>query len=647
MSQSRASSGLRQHSRCATHGAPKNTSRQSSAAVTPGKSACPRFVAHTENSWHRVWWIRCVAVLALLFIVSPVLATDDASPADVSVSTATNSGLSLMTELDSATSIDDESFSSDASTSEESSSDESDGGGIGIVGAFSGISSFTPNSSGAALSLNSNLTSLVWLSQNAASSLLSATTEGDITAACAFYNQDGSIAKAYFGGNFISINSTNAGYVAGVDSNGNVDSMLGGVNEPVNALFCDDDTQLVYVGGNFTSTVAGLTTNIATMSSSSTGALAIYNSTQGAWQTLSFHGLDGPVFDFAKMHDSVYAVGAFAATVDNASYVPLDTQPINLSACTITGGNNAETDGFSDPRNIICTTGTDSAGNTWLMRDLLTGFYRIDFPFKTTPTILRLMNTLYQGRGTKAIRIEAAENNQVLTMAYLDPSTKSEVFCTQSCPLLQNYDWQDFRFVDDEATLSNITGIMINIVDWYGMGGDARVYADNTFNGSPCSTQAIMPSSTSTGGWVNTSPASYHGTYLTLTVNTSDLQLESTQNASLTMVPDVPESGFYNVYMSIPGCQNTNTCINRSTARVAIVMDNMLTLIATVGQHNLVDQDVLIHRGYAPASSTAFSPYLTVSIDTDAEVSDQATSVEVVVDYFRFERDTSYTNLNG
>ncbi|KAJ2397522.1 hypothetical protein GGI23_003503, partial [Coemansia sp. RSA 2559] len=156
-----------------------------------------------------------------------------------------------------------------------------------------------------------------------------------------------------------------------------------------------------------------------------------------------------------------------------------------------------------------------------------------------------------------------------------------------------------------------------------------------------------MPSSTSTGGWVSTTPASYRGTYLTLTVNTSDLQRESTQNASLTMVPDVPESGFYNVYMAIPGCQNTNTCINRSNAKVTIVMDNMHTLITTVGQHNLVDQDVHIYRGYAPASSTAFSPYLTVSIDTGAEVNAQAASVEVVVDYFRFERDTSYTNLNG
>ncbi|KAJ2506426.1 hypothetical protein H4217_009023, partial [Coemansia sp. RSA 1939] len=347
------------------------------------------------------------------------------------------------------------------------------------------------------------------------------------------------------------------------------------------------------------------------------------------------------------MHESVYAVGAFSSTVDSSSHAALDTQPVNLNACTVTGGNSAEIDGFSDPKNIICTSDTESAGNTWLMRDKLTGYYRIDFPFKITPTILWLMNTRYNGRGTKAIRIEAAQNNQVLQMSYIDPSTNAEVFCTQSCPLLHTYEWQAFRFVDNEETLSNITGIIINIIDWYGMGGDARVYADNAFNRPPCNLKPMLASSAYTGDWTETSPSSYHGSYLTLSVNKNDLQLESTQNASLTMVPIVPESGFYKVYMSIPGCQNTNTCQSRSTARVAIVMDSMHTLIATVSQRNSVDQDVLIHRGYAPASSNGFSPYLTVSIDTDAEVDDQATSVEVVVDNFRFERDTSYTNLNG
>ncbi|KAJ1999894.1 hypothetical protein H4R26_004867 [Coemansia thaxteri] len=357
------------------------------------------------------------------------------------------------------------------------------------------------------------------------------------------------------------------------------------------------------------------------------------------------------------MQSNIYAVGAFSSTVDNSTYSELNAQPVNLAACTITGGNNAETTGFSDPRNIICTSGFDSPGKTWLMRDLLTGFYRIDFPFRTTPSLLRLINTMYQGRGTKAIRIEAASTNQVLTMSYLDPVTKSEQFCTQSCPVPLNYAWQEYRFVDSDATLANITGVMINIVDWYGMGGgfnkielyqrDPRVYADDNFNNSPCGNGAFRPSSSSTGDWKPTSPASYHGTYSTLTVAKADIGSAQARAASMRVAPFIPDPGFYRIYMMVPGCQNTNTCIQRSNAKVSLSMTHKRTVIASVNQRKLVDEELEVYSGYLPGSSQAFSMTITISMDPDGFVDPQAPSIEIVADYFRFERITSYTNLNG
>ncbi|KAI9502916.1 hypothetical protein BX070DRAFT_235320 [Coemansia spiralis] len=474
MPQNRAGAGLRPHSNHTTHANSCHRGRRlpatSTTAQTNHSVADSRLPSRLLVPKPRKYaWLQYVVVLVFLFIASPVLAAES-SLNSIELESSSISDAEFSTSLTNVDVVETDDALSEESVSE-SADKNNEEGGIGIVGAFSGISSFTPNSNGAALSLDANLTSVVSLSQDAASLLASATTDGDILAACAFYNSDGSIAKAFFGGSFSMLNSTTAGYVAGVDFNGNIDSMLGGVNNMVNALFCDQDTQLVYVGGNFSSTAAGRTTSIATMLSSSTGALATYNASKGVWQDLTFHGLNGPVFDFTKMQNNVYAVGAFSATVDNASYVALDTQPINLSVCTITGGNNAETAGFSDPRNVICTNGADSSGNTWLMRDLLTGFYRIDFPFKTTPSILRLMNTMYEGRGTKTIRIEAAENNQVLQMAYLDPITKAAKICSQTCPILHNYEWQEFWFYDNDETLGNITGITINIAEWYGMGG--------------------------------------------------------------------------------------------------------------------------------------------------------------------------------
>ncbi|KAJ1934206.1 hypothetical protein FBU59_005774, partial [Linderina macrospora] len=291
------------------------------------------------------------------------------------------------------------------------------------------------------------------------------------------------------------------------------------------------------------------------------------------------------------------------------------------------------------------------------MRDKLTGFFRIDFPFRTTPSLLRLMNTMYNGRGTKSFRVEAASTNLALRMAYVDSSIGAEVICVQSCPLAHDYSWQDFRFADDSDTVANLTGINIIITGWYGEGGgfnkvelyqrDSRVYADSSFNGSPCSQSGIQPTSNMVGDWKSTSPSSYHGTYRTLTVNVNDVNSATTQNSQVRLYPNIPEAGFYNIYMMIPGCENTNTCIRRASAKVSLGMTRSQEVVATVGQHNFADQEILVYTGYTPASSSNFTLSVSVGLVSDAKVSRQATQVEVVVDYFRFERITSYTDLRG
>ncbi|KAJ2709882.1 hypothetical protein H4R19_004024, partial [Coemansia spiralis] len=545
---------------------------------------------------HRVW-LRCAAALALIALATPALAAGaaDGPPAlavPVLAAAVTpgpaRDGTFGLPDPRNSLSPDDESSSIGSTDSDGESSSARDSaakGNIGIVGTFNGVSSFSPNSPGGALALDSNRTSVVALSQTAASLLTAASSEGQVTAACALYTKSGELSKAYFGGTVSKLNNTIVGYVFGLGADGRFDAMASGVNGPVNALYCDGETGLVYVGGNFSSTAAGLTGSVSTMRSSSTGGLAVYAPAKGAWQTLPFHGVDGPVFDFAKLDDSIYAVGAFSQTVDNSTHTALNAQPIDLSASTLTGGNSAEILGFSDPHNIICTTGADSAGNTWLMRDKLPGYYRIDFPFRTVPSLLRLMNTGYQGRGTKAIRVEAAATNQALTLSYIDPITQTETLCTQSCPLRADYSWQEFRIVEvNGAPLDGITGIIVNIVDWYGMGGgfnkielyhkDAQIYAIDGYNGSPCSAQAVRPMAQPTGDWRQTSPASYHGSYLTLTVNRDEVNSTAAQNAVVALVPYVPESGFYTVYMTIPGCQNTNTCAQRTSANVTWLMNS-------------------------------------------------------------------------
>ncbi|KAJ2130162.1 hypothetical protein IW136_005641, partial [Coemansia sp. RSA 678] len=121
---------------------------------------------------------------------------------------------------------------------------------------------------------------------------------------------------------------------------------------------------------------------------------------------------------------------------------------------------------------------------------------------------------------------------------------------------------------------------------------DAEVHAIDDYNSSPCSAQTIRPSSQVTGNWQQTTASSYKGAYLTLSVNRNDIASAAAQSATVTMVPFVPESGFYKLYMSIPGCQNTNTCISRTSAKVTWLMNGKNSIVTTIKQHNLVDDEV-------------------------------------------------------
>ncbi|KAJ2721350.1 hypothetical protein GGI07_004020 [Coemansia sp. Benny D115] len=651
---------------CAEHWARPSSSPPGAGARSPDRRLAPPANALSPTTPRAGSWLRRVAIAGLLVAAaSTALAQDStglqsntatslANSAPVPTPLSTTRGLELALESESDPDSELDSVEEGESESDQELDDE---GGIGIVGGFSGVSSFSPNNSGASLALDSKLSSVVALSQDSAQLLGTFTAEGEITAGCSFYGEDGSAIYSFFGGSITSLNGTTVGYVAGVDANGQVNVMDGGVTGPINALFCDQASQQVFAGGSFTSTVSGMTGGIATRDSDSTGGLAVYSLTEKKWHNLSFHGVDGAVHDFAAMHDDIYAVGEFTSTVDNATHVPLDTQPMNLTACQINGGNSAEIVGFSNPKNTICTLGTESAGNTWLMRDMLTGFFEIVFPFKATPSLLRLMNTRYQGRGTKTFRVEAGENNQVLAMSYLDPETKAGSICTQQCPLAHDYSFQDFHFIDGDVMLANITGVRIIIVEYYGMGGgfnkvelfqkDIRVYSVNRFNGSPCSKMPLNPSAAVTGNWIETKPASYHGTYQTLSVNGADIGSEQTKSAYISLTPYLPEPGFYNVYMSIPGCQNTNTCAQRSTALVTVIMNSKITKNFQVEQKNLEDNEVFITRMYSPQSSNKFSATVYVRLWNGATPQLPATSVELVVDSFRFERDTSFDNLNG
>ncbi|KAJ1808453.1 hypothetical protein LPJ75_004587, partial [Coemansia sp. RSA 2598] len=120
------------------------------------------------------------------------------------------------------------------------------------------------------------------------------------------------------------------------------------------------------------------------------------------------------------------------------------------------------------------------------------------------------------------------------------------------------------------------------------------------------------------------------------------------QNWAITMNPYIPEPGFYKVYMMVPGCQNTNTCQSRGLVDVLLKTNGEVAFDArNLTQNNLLDEEVYIRTVYAPASTDKFRPSVQINLSPYAKVDPQAQRVEAVVDYVRFERVTSFGNLNG
>ncbi|KAI6862129.1 hypothetical protein KC318_g20837, partial [Hortaea werneckii] len=104
-----------------------------------------------------------------------------------------------------------------------------------------------------------------------------------ITTMCPFVQQDGSLAGVVVGGNFTSLGGVEAQGIALWNPNTTEITALPGLSGKVNAVYCDDESGTVYVGGSF-------------MGANSTNALAW---TSG-WNNLPFAGFNGPVTSIAK-----------------------------------------------------------------------------------------------------------------------------------------------------------------------------------------------------------------------------------------------------------------------------------------------------------------------------------------------------------
>ena len=507
-------------------------------------------------------------------------------------------------------------------------------GRVALTGDFDSISLYTyegQNQNG--FSTNGSQALLQQLPNGVFTTLQSS--DAMIMAMCPFVRSNGDLAGVVVGGNFTSLGGIRAAGAALWDPTKNQVVPLPGLQGSVNALYCDQGRDTVYVGGDFTG-------------SNSTNAIAWVG--MAGWTNLPFEGFNGPVDSIVKAPDGkIIFGGAFTGLGNKTTPANKDQQLVNLQSANITSGPNSTQKGFSDPRNVVCSTsGLGGAGKTWLTADNGGGFWRADLNFGFEPTKLRIYNAHQDGSGTKTFRFKAFPINGIMNFTYTDPDSKQNATCDNSCPLSHNpeVEFQDFTFVNNVG----MNSFQIDIRDIYGSSGgfngidlfqnDIYAYAVSDLNEPTCANLEFPSNSTQTGPWSVTPSGNSAAQYLTANL-TTDGNVTSA-SAEVTFLPDIRQSGNYTVTIYTPGCQQDNSCSQRGKANVTGTFSaDGKPVNNIIFQTNDFDKYDQIYTGPVDANSDSFRARITLSPG-------QNDSLSLVALRVRFQLlDPSSSGLNG
>lgn len=484
-----------------------------------------------------------------------------------------------------------------------------------------------------------------------------AAADGYIKALCPFVMSSGKLAGVVVGGNFTELGGIPAQGIAMYNTPTGDIVPLAGLNGTVNAILCDQDTNTVYVGGQFTG-------------ANSTNAVAWVG--MSGWATLPFQGFNGPVNSIIKESNGNVIFGGSFTGLGNATTVmpeQLDQQVINIASANITSSSNSSIPGFNNASNIVCkTNGEDRFGDTWLLEDNSPGWWRADMNYGYEPSLLRIWNTHQDGRGTQTFRFTAIPIDGIMNFTYTDPDTGVEGHCDALCPLSSQASvrYQDFRFINTVG----MSAFRIDISAWYGQGGglngielfqngkiviyvpfnslliplDIFAYAVDTSNEPSCANIQYGSNSTATGPWTVTPSLQSNSEYLTANLIGPGV---STNGVSVTFKPDIKQKGNYSVTMFTPGCIQDNTCDTRGIVNVTGTYTTAnapgaSTLPTTIYQTNNYDKYDMIYQGPVDANSDSFRPTVTL-----AALSGQKDGVTLVAQRVQFNLTDSTGGLNG
>lgn len=506
-------------------------------------------------------------------------------------------------------------------------------GRVAVGGDFDSISLYAYEGQNENTSTNGSEALLTRYPDGAFQSLALADADASIATMCA-YTKDGDLKGVIVGGNFTSLGGVAAASVALWNPTSDKVTALPGLSGPVSALYCDDATGTVYVGGNF-------------IASSSTNAMAWAED----WINLPFAGFNGPVASIAKnTAGNIVFGGQFDGLGNATSPEVADQQVINLGGGNVTAMGSTTTAGYSDPSNIVCSTGEDSSGNTWLLEDGKEGYWDGTYGYGFIPTKMRLYNTAQDGRGTKTFYFEEMNSGGILNLTYVDPTTGQNASCIQECPLPENNTTaQDFRFVSPVG----MSHFRIFITDYYGAGAglsgiemfedEIFSYAVNAFNEPKCDGVTNGSSSTATPASLWTEVANDGQTSANFLSASLTETSQVTSDTNVVFKPSIKQSGNYSVMVYTPGCILDNSCATRGQVNMtATTSSDAAPVSTTLFQTNNYDKFDQIYYGYIDADDSSFSPSVTL-----APVSGQSVPLTVVASRVRFELVTTTGGLNG
>ncbi|TCD62606.1 hypothetical protein EIP91_006652 [Steccherinum ochraceum] len=526
-------------------------------------------------------------------------------------------------------------------------------GKVGLAGSFAGLDFFSNTS---AVAIDPSTSTILSRSPNGALTRLASTNSGgNVLAGCSLEN------TFYFAGSFSSVGNLSASNIASYAPSSGSFAALGssGPNGQIDALYCDPLQRKVWAGGSFTSPAP---------------SLAVWDVGSSSWSAPPFGGLQGQVSSITSnsSQTSLFFSGSFTASFSNNS-IPLNgtnnpNVPFSSGATPFSSSlvpvplQNAQIDAspassdadFNNIANVLCPSGADGPGHTWLARDGSKAVVTVrKFSFLSASGI-RIGNTFQQNRGTTGFSLTTIPDNTVRTLRWADPSTGANQTCSDLCPLSTdpNVPYQDFLFDQPE----DITGFQLTLSEWTGTGSGLHIlqllssgaFATSVDSDNGVSCFAPNASATQrTGTWTekdaNTNIA---GTTQAVLVSTVDVGTPPASGPTFTWMPYVSASGNYTVNLLVPGCSNFQDCALRTSVAITVFPGPGLPpTLQTVDQTNPDDKVVPIYTGPILLSTDSFSMTVTLALGNPPEGTGQNGKYELVAD--RIQLILNSPNLNG